>query len=528
LRPRTVDSPMQLSLSTASADPLPASPRSSCDGLSPSHAGGVQNATVESDRKKPTDFSDLLPADAGKSKTVTAWSGSPRKKTPGVTPSPAAASVSPDSAAMLAFLAAPVPSNPAPVTTPVLAGGAAVDTGTEISADVSGGEQISSSSNPGVPLTAKATALSASLVSALPVPAPAIALPTALAAARPALAETAGIAAALPIPTQSAALTANPAEVAAAPKLAAVAGAAPLDAPALAPQPLMEAELASGLPELPGQRPAISTTWAARRLSAPSLPSADVATGANIAGLGAVSVASEKSPGKIAGRNFLNADKEDVTGSDDGLGIDVAKPSVTMAAVPLSHRQSAAAESATFSTAGVSQADGSARDPVNSLNDTASVAHRAVEAVMSAAERITGDRTAVNLQFSVAGNDLAVRVELRGGAVHTTFRTDSPELRAALAHEWSAAGSTVTDTSVRMSPPVFASSNAGNSTSFSGDGAQQQQQQSQRESAARPSAELFALNQARSGRADPSSGNAEPAATSRAVISTALHLQTFA
>jgi len=64
-----------------------------------------------------------------------------------------------------------------------------------------------------------------------------------------------------------------------------------------------------------------------------------------------------------------------------------------------------------------------------------------------------GAQSAVNLKFNVAGENLSVRVALQGGQVHTQFRTDSGELRTALAHEWqsvSSAGGTS-----RFADPVF-------------------------------------------------------------------------
>src|SRR5581483_11633984 len=86
-----------------------------------------------------------------------------------------------------------------------------------------------------------------------------------------------------------------------------------------------------------------------------------------------------------------------------------------------------------------------------------STAHRAVETALEVADRFTAqDRHTVNLQFSVAGQDLAVRVELRADEVRTTFRTDSPELRNALAHEWqSVAGQGTSERGLRLVTPTF-------------------------------------------------------------------------
>ena len=119
-----------------------------------------------------------------------------------------------------------------------------------------------------------------------------------------------------------------------------------------------------------------------------------------------------------------------------------------------------------------------------------SAAHQAVQTVLEVADRAgSGSQRSVDLQFSVSGVDLSVRVELRGNAVHTTFRTDSPELRTALAHEWqSVATDATTSQSQRLADPVFAS-NSANSGPATGTNADQ------RDSGARqqaPTADEFA------------------------------------
>lgn len=95
-----------------------------------------------------------------------------------------------------------------------------------------------------------------------------------------------------------------------------------------------------------------------------------------------------------------------------------------------------------------------------------SAAHYAVETALAVADRATSSgQRSVSLQFSVSGVDLSVRVELRGDVVHTTFRTDSPELRNALAHEWQAVASDgQSDRAQRLAEPVFTPAAGGNST----------------------------------------------------------------
>jgi hypothetical protein len=66
-----------------------------------------------------------------------------------------------------------------------------------------------------------------------------------------------------------------------------------------------------------------------------------------------------------------------------------------------------------------------------------------------------GTQSSVNLHFTVAGEDLAVRVALQEGQVHTQFTTNSGELRTALAHEWQSVGSN--QGTARFAEPVFTS-----------------------------------------------------------------------
>ncbi len=157
------------------------------------------------------------------------------------------------------------------------------------------------------------------------------------------------------------------------------------------------------------------------------------------------------------------------------------------------------------------------------------VAHRAVDAVLTAVERFSaGDRHTVQMQFSVGGTDLSVRVELRGDEVRTTFRTDSPELRSALAHEWQAAGSVAADRPVRLAPPVFSSNDSTAFSAFSGDTASRQRDARARRD---ESDDLFAAvaTRSRSVSAFGSSGLDVAAPAARTFVpGTALHLSTHA
>lgn len=230
----------------------------------------------------------------------------------------------------------------------------------------------------------------------------------------------------------------------------------------------------------------------------------------------------------IAGatKSTLPAQRKGVAQQEPVFGIGVAKPDATMPA------------GSTFARSPISEAPPVTASP--SIADTrsstdsvpqpvmlTSSAHRAVEAVLDATDRFAArDQHSVNLQFSVGGTDLSVRVEMRSGEVHTTFRTDSPELRAALSSEWNSMTSQQNgDRSARLASPVFTGNDqAGTSTSFSGDGASRQRDPQSREPAAQNSG--FAAS-----RRDPaptgSSSNSNSPMT-RSVAVNSVHLHTLA
>lgn len=104
----------------------------------------------------------------------------------------------------------------------------------------------------------------------------------------------------------------------------------------------------------------------------------------------------------------------------------------------------------------------------------------AVTAVMDAnAESRLKSAPSVSLRFKVGHEDLAVRIEMRGGQVRTEFRTDSAELQAAVAQEWRALAASP-ESLLRNQEPVFVGSNNSSSSGQGGSSlAQQQQQQGQ-------------------------------------------------
>lgn len=232
-------------------------------------------------------------------------------------------------------------------------------------------------------------------------------------------------------------------------------------------------------------------------------------------------------------KNFLTTEGEEVTHEYPSLGITVAKSSATMTAASTLH-PSAATPAAVLDVNVVNApAVHSASIPSAAAPTPAEItaaAHKAVDAVLASTERLaSATQSSVNLKFSVGGADLDVRVEVRAGAVHATFRTDSPELRTALAQEWQSTNSQPADHTLRLAPPVFASgdrSSAGAGTGFSGEPSSQQA----RDQNARPTADFSLPGSARGrfGSASSAGTSGVSALPARSAPATTLHLHAFA
>jgi hypothetical protein len=170
-------------------------------------------------------------------------------------------------------------------------------------------------------------------------------------------------------------------------------------------------------------------------------------------------------------KSFLDNEEEVLVKHGRSLGTDSAKAANAMPATSLHAPQTH--PNSHYAVTSVAAAEQLLPDvtPLAETADTFSTAQEAVEVVLHAVEHVASrEQKSVQLKFAVAGEELAVRVEMRADEVRTTFRTDSAELRAALEHEWQqvAGSATATDRSLRVSPAVFAA--AGQSANaFAGD-----------------------------------------------------------
>jgi hypothetical protein len=146
------------------------------------------------------------------------------------------------------------------------------------------------------------------------------------------------------------------------------------------------------------------------------------------------------------------------------VGIGVAQERDDMPAAPSNHPKSAAPipslgqvpEMAGRTSAAVVMGDAPA--PAATLRETMVAIVNAVEALEHRAESAP---KAVDMQFRVGAEKLALRVELRDDTVVTTFRTDSSEMRSALSHEWRTVTGTVAGGELRIADPVFVANPTG-------------------------------------------------------------------
>ncbi len=157
-------------------------------------------------------------------------------------------------------------------------------------------------------------------------------------------------------------------------------------------------------------------------------------------------------------KDFLITDLKSVNSDSALVGTRVAKEMAPMI-FTLTHRaKTAAAELAvgafTPSLPSTSAFTTSVDVPAPVATVPATLAAVAT-AIESLEQRASGTASRVDLQFQVGGDKLGVRVEWREGTLHTFFRTDSPELRAALAHEWQSALPPVVSRELNVAPPVF-------------------------------------------------------------------------
>jgi len=202
-----------------------------------------------------------------------------------------------------------------------------------------------------------------------------------------------------------------------------------------------------------------------RPSAAVEVPAEKIAAAANAA------AAAPAEPAQKSERSFLEPSEEGLTHGAAPLGTGVAKGEPAMSLTNFQRRPLSDFVPPMTSFMATTDAGETTRTPGFSETASASrVALRAVNAVAEVKEQIAaGGSSVVNMRFSVAGADLAVRVESRSGEVHVTFRSDSAELRTALAEEWQAVSASEAGRPLRAIDPVFAAAGSSARDSAAGD-----------------------------------------------------------
>jgi hypothetical protein len=233
------------------------------------------------------------------------------------------------------------------------------------------------------------------------------------------------------------------------------------------------------------------------------------------------------SPSKAEEKKSLVADSKKVSSSGRDVGTSIANRGIPM---PYSAaNKTPAVEQTAFThteAAGVTQTGGTAAADETSAA-AAVQAPRLIQEIRTIADRISSiDRNTVEVRFDFSESDrLSVRVEYRDGTVHTTFKTDSNQLREAISHEWQVQTAASESRAYRMADPVFTSnSTALSSQDFSSLGNGSGQSRSSYEQQGGPG---FSLP-GRSSSLASSSSSAPVAPASVVRPETSRHLHTFA
>ena len=186
-------------------------------------------------------------------------------------------------------------------------------------------------------------------------------------------------------------------------------------------------------------------------------------------------------PSKTVGENKIKnveiTDEEQDTSSQKAVGTHCAKSEAHM--LPPESQASFSKNLASLGEAGlgiratlVQGQNGSGSSPVGTPitvdQATPTTPRGAVQSVLQVVDLQSAKSdvgsTSVNLHFKIGDSNLAVRVEMQAGTVHTQFTTDSSDLRNAIAREWQSVTNPAGSKATQFADPVFASSGEGSST----------------------------------------------------------------
>jgi len=401
--------------------------------------------------------------------------------------------------------------------------------------------------SPGTPAAATVTPDQSAVAPTVEV---AAAMPS-VAAAAPAWRETAAPQVAAPLPALRTAevavdaTAASPAPLSSASLVPAASAFPPVDAAPAAPAPSQVVSPESPAGEFTSAEPGTAFGFPSapnrtdRRASSAEGASSTLAPAgvAKFAGLFRGAETAEETSDRVGVKKILNTEGQELGVGEEAVGTGIAN---LRSAMPYASNFPAPAPAATggFASAGdPSIAGQTAATEFRAAPDSpaaapAATTAQAVEAVLDAAQ-VAADarRSTVELKFTVGGSELQVRVDLRQDEVQATFRTESPDLRHALAHEWdSVVTAAAAERGVRLLPAIFSSAatqpDAGQSGAFNFAGgdqsAAQREAQTRRSESTRTGA--LARRAAATVAVAPDAGGPVP----RVSLPTSRHLHTLA
>ena len=156
-------------------------------------------------------------------------------------------------------------------------------------------------------------------------------------------------------------------------------------------------------------------------------------------------------------KEILNSDHKAVAAADTRLGTGVAKSDSPMSFTP-SNRPKAEAATPAMALLPTGNPDFATTlapetaTPVGTLREMMATVVSALDALE---QRWDAQPKRVDLQFQVGGEPVALRLELKEGAVHATFKTETARMRTALTREWQAVMPSATVGLLRLAEPVF-------------------------------------------------------------------------
>lgn len=236
--------------------------------------------------------------------------------------------------------------------------------------------------------------------------------------------------------------------------------------------------------------------------------------------------------GEAVSKHFQMASDKDLVSTGRRVGTDTANSSEPMVAYPFISRansEAAAPVRIEFAPAGAASANSAPTEMPDVPAEVAATAQRAVDAVLSAAERLAqGERSSVKLQFAMGDTEVSVRVERHETSIHATFHSKSAELCAALTRECQAISFESPERAFRLETSVVSGGGATQSSGFSsssGDASAQQRDAQQRRAAGLEFGSSSVSTRAMGGRREDETA---PAPVRSGSLPTSRHLHTLA